>query len=87
MHQHYRLYVNGLNVRLENLYPEIVYPVSRGTQMLSPLVKWEHSEDWFVTKFELQRTTYSWERQVKLSLKDQDYDTIEGHKIDGSDIA
>lgn len=69
---------------LEKLYPEIKYPVSRGTRMLSPLVKWEHSEDWFVSKFELHRTTHSWERKVKLSLKDHDYDTIEGHIIDGT---
>lgn len=68
----------------EKLYPEIKFPVSRGTPMLSPLVKWEHTEDWFVTKFELQRTSYSWERKVKVSLKDHDYDTIEGHIIDGT---
>lgn len=51
--------------------------------MLSPLVRWEHSEDWFVPKFELQRMSNSWERKVKLSLKDQDYDIIDGHIIDG----
>lgn len=68
---------------IEKLYPEIKFPVSRGTRMLSPLVRWEHSEDWFVPKFELQRTSNSWERKVKVSLKDQDYDSIDGHIIDG----
>lgn len=80
----FRLFINGLNIPFEKLYPEIQYPVSRGTPMLSPLVRWDHSEDWFCTKFELQRTTQSWERKVKVSLKDQDYDSIEGHIIDGN---
>lgn len=54
--------------------------------MISPLIKWEHSEDWFVTKFELQRSTRSGERKVKISLGDQDYDFIVGHAIDGKFI-
>lgn len=52
--------------------------------MISPLIRWEHSEDWFVTKFESQRTTRSGERIVKMSLTDQDYDFIVGHTIDGT---
>lgn len=46
--------------------------------MVAPLVRWEHSEDWFVTKFELQRSTRSGERKVKISLKDEEYDFISG---------
>ncbi|KAG4070516.1 hypothetical protein HA402_012306, partial [Bradysia odoriphaga] len=78
-----KLYLNGLNMTFENLYPPINYPVSRGTPMISPLVRWEHSEDWFVTKFELQRSTRSAERKVKVSLQDQDFDFIAGHVVDG----
>lgn len=78
------MYLNGIDLHLEKLYPEIKFPVSRGTRMLSPLVRWEHSENWFVPRFELQRTSTSWERKVKVSLKDQDYDTIDGHIIDGN---
>lgn len=51
--------------------------------MIAPLVRWEHSEDWFITKFELQRSTRSGERKVKITLTDQDYDFISGHTIDG----
>lgn len=46
--------------------------------MVSPLVRWEHSEDWFVTKFELQRSTRSGERKVTISLKDEEYEFISG---------
>lgn len=52
--------------------------------MIAPLVRWEHGDDWFVTKFELQRSTRSGERKVKISLNDQDYDFIVGHAIDGT---
>lgn len=68
---------------LDRLYPAVQFPVSRGTPMISPIIRWEHSEDWFVTKFELQRSTRSGERKVKISLTDQDYDFIAGHIIDG----
>lgn len=59
------------------------FPVSRGTPMIAPLVRWEHGDDWFVTKFELQRSTRSGERKVNISINDQDYDFIVGHTIDG----
>lgn len=68
---------------MQRLYPEIQFPVSRGTAMISPLVRWEHGDEWFVTKFELQRSTRSGERKVNIALNDQDYDFIVGHTIDG----
>lgn len=75
--------MHGLQIPFERLYPAVQFPVSRGTPMISPYVRWEHSEDWFITKFELQRSTRSGERKVKISLTDQDYDFIAGHTIDG----
>lgn len=51
--------------------------------MIAPLVRWEHGDEWFVTKFELQRSTRSGERKVQMSINDQDYDFIVGHAIDG----
>lgn len=80
----FRLYTSGLRVPIQKIYPKVDFPVSRGTGMISPLVRWEHSEDWFVTKFELQRSAKSGERIVNMSLNDQDYDFIVGHTIDGA---
>lgn len=68
---------------IEKLYPAVQFPVSRGTPTISPLVRWDHTEDWFITRFELQRSTRSGERKVKVNLSDQDYDYIAGHVIDG----
>lgn len=33
---------------LSKLYPPVSYPVSRGTPMISPLIKWKHERDWHV---------------------------------------
>lgn len=56
--------------------------MSRGTGMISPLVKWDHSEEWFVTKFEAQRKTSS-ERRFFVKIADQEFEFITGHMIDG----
>ena len=43
-----RLYQLGFNPDIDKLYRRVSYPVSRGTPSLSPLIKWDHSDDWFV---------------------------------------
>ncbi|KAJ6625428.1 Fatty acid synthase [Pseudolycoriella hygida] len=78
-----KLYLNGLNLTFENLYPAINYPVSRGTPKISPMIRWEHSEDWFVTNFEQQDSNRSAERRIKVNLKSQDFNFIAGHAVDG----
>lgn len=55
--------------------------MSRGTPMIAPLIKWDHTEDYFVTKFSMQKGAYSGERNVTLSLEEDNY--ISGHIIDG----
>ena len=42
------LYNVGCQPQIQNLYPKIQYPVSRATPMISPVIKWDHSEDWYV---------------------------------------
>lgn len=49
--------------------------------MIAPLIKWDHTEDYFVTKFSMQKGDYSGERKVTLSLEEESY--IAGHIIDG----
>ena len=39
-----KLYEFGFNVKLSALYPKVEFPVSVGTPMISPLVKWDHTE-------------------------------------------
>lgn len=41
-----RMYINGMSPNIEALYTPIEYPVSRGTENLSSLSLWDHTENW-----------------------------------------
>lgn len=75
------MFLSGYTFPVERLYPKIEFPVSRGTPMISPLIKWDHAEDWYVMKFELKQSGQSGERKVTISLDNDAY--IAGHVIDG----
>ena len=46
-----KLYELGLNPNIENLYPKVEWPVSRGTQSISSLIKWNHRDSYFVKRY------------------------------------
>lgn len=73
-------------MNISALYPNIKFPVSRGTPMLSPHIKWDHSEDHYVMHFEDCAEGKSAERKVPISLADIEYEFIKGHCIDGNKI-
>jgi fatty acid synthase, animal type len=66
---------------VSKLYPSIQFPVSRGTPMISPLVKWDHSENHFVIKYEEGAAKCEWSFTVDIS--EAEYEYISGHLIDG----
>lgn len=78
-----RLYLNGFAINLQNLYPKINYPVSRGTPSISPLIKWNHSKDWFVAFYEPEGEIKSGERIFGINLNENDWSYLAGHVIDG----
>ncbi|GAB0094756.1 Fatty acid synthase [Sergentomyia squamirostris] len=78
-----KIYMNGVDLPIERMYPPIEYPVARGTPMISPLIKWDHSEDWYVTKFKSEKILKSGERHLKIQLTMDDCEYIAGHTIDG----
>jgi len=75
-----RLFENGVDLDLCKLYPEIEFPVSRGTPMIAPLIKWDHSESYFVATFKDKQYN---EQFVNVSLSDPEFEFISGHEIDG----
>ncbi|XP_015515781.2 fatty acid synthase [Neodiprion lecontei] len=81
-----KLYEVGLHPNLADLYPKIEYPVSNGTPMISPLVRWEHSDDWYVTCYRMQEKITSGERMVEVTLADEDFEWMAGHVIDGRNL-
>jgi len=66
------LFELGLQPQLANLYPPVQYPVSRGTPMISPLIRWEQSDDRYVMKYLGEGKSKCGERTVVISLKDED---------------
>ncbi|XP_060517485.1 fatty acid synthase-like isoform X2 [Cylas formicarius] len=77
-----RMYELGHNVQLQNLFPKVKFPVSRGTPMISPAIKWDHTRNWFVMRqvpneHKLEEKTY------RIMLRDSSYKFLEGHQING----
>ncbi|XP_029659420.1 fatty acid synthase-like isoform X2 [Formica exsecta] len=81
-----KLYNCGLQPQIANLYPPVEFPVSRGTPMISPSIKWDHSEDWFVTTYQSQKHIQFRERQVEINLNDENYDYMVDHVIGGRNL-
>ncbi|NWX15444.1 FAS synthase, partial [Aegotheles bennettii] len=47
-----KIHLTGINVIGNNLFPPVEYPVPVGTPLISPHIKWDHSQDWNVPKAE-----------------------------------
>ncbi|XP_036142639.1 fatty acid synthase-like [Monomorium pharaonis] len=77
-----KLYNYGLQPQIANLYPPVEFPVSRGTPMISPSIRWKHSEDWFVPSCKIDKNVER-KRYIEISLKDIEHDYLTGHVIDG----
>ncbi|KYN02883.1 PREDICTED: fatty acid synthase-like [Cyphomyrmex costatus] len=77
-----KLYNCGLQPQIGNLYPSVEFPVSRGTPMISPSIRWNHCENWCIPNSEQQKSIKSRERYVNILLEDENYEYMSGHIID-----
>jgi fatty acid synthase, animal type len=76
-----RLFENGVDMDIKNLYPAVSFPVSRHTPMISPIIKWDHSENYVVPLFD---TFNNYERRnISVNLSDKAFEFVQGHIIDG----
>ncbi|XP_067207655.1 fatty acid synthase-like isoform X2 [Linepithema humile] len=80
------LYNCGLQPRIANLYPPVNFPVSRGTPMISPSIRWKHAEDWFVHDYQNQKYMKFRGKQVEIMTDNEDYGYMTGHIIDGRNL-
>ena len=83
----FRLFTSGVDFDALNLFPPVPFPVSPGTPMLSPLVKWDHSQSWPVpqhTDFSISGSggKNSHVFKIDASLESEDHYLID-HVIDG----
>ncbi|XP_065336360.1 fatty acid synthase-like [Cloeon dipterum] len=78
-----RMFVAGLQPKVNKLMPPVMFPVSRGTPMISPLVRWQHSEDWHVAIYKNESKLETGERTIGVDLQEEDNTFLTGHTIDG----
>ncbi|KAK2585487.1 hypothetical protein KPH14_010141 [Odynerus spinipes] len=81
-----KLYNIGFQPDIAKLYPPVEFPVSRGTPMISPHIRWDHTDDWFVASYKRQHKIVSGERTIKIFLDDEIFEYIDGHVIDGRNL-
>ncbi|KAJ3619939.1 hypothetical protein MTP99_003942 [Tenebrio molitor] len=81
-----RLYECGHNPQLHKLYSEIVYPVSRGTPMISPMVKWVHDKSWFAYKYTHLIASDAEQMDYHVSNDYEEFKHIAGHVVDGRNL-
>lgn len=78
------LYQLGFQPSIEKFYPQVQFPVSRGTQSLSPLVKWDHSQSWLVTQYpEYFNPSSNADYSVKCDINEAEDEYIADHCVDG----
>lgn len=77
--------MNGITMPLEKLYPPVNFPVSRGTAKISPILRWDHSATFLVSKSAMDKTSDSGER-VKINLTNEKYAYMAGNTIDGNNV-
>lgn len=73
-------------MHLDSLYPKVKFPVSRGTPMIGPLVKLNHS---IPRKIEMiDSTRYISKRQlhVNIGIRQKETSSVIGHIIDGRNL-
>nr|WJN62148.1 fatty acid synthase 1 [Rhopalosiphum padi] len=80
------LYNAGLHPKVENLYPPINYPVSKGTPSLQQLVEWDHSDDWDVITFIDSEVKSSGDVKVDVDTESERYNHLRGTYIDGVEV-
>ncbi|XP_067015649.2 fatty acid synthase [Anabrus simplex] len=81
-----RLYEGGVAMNLTKLYPAVQYPVSCGTPMIAPLIKWQHSQQWYVyDKWNKTRFNRGSDNYI-INVNERRDSFYKGHVIDGRNL-
>jgi fatty acid synthase, animal type len=79
-----KIFQNGHDMDIREIYPQIEFPVSRGTRMIAPLVMWNHAESHFVPYFNPMKRFDK--RELTLNLYNPKYASFTAHQIDGKKV-
>lgn len=77
-----RLFEVGADPTIDLLYPAIEYPVSRGTPMISPLIRWDHQDNWPVHVYNPDERIIEGEYEYEIDICLKKHAFYTGHVID-----
>lgn len=82
-----RLHLSGVKMNVEKLYPTVSSPVAKGTLSISPLIKWDHSEQWPIQCYPNQfNPDTASDYAVDIDLNNLTFAYLSGHMVDGKCI-
>ncbi|XP_070515445.1 fatty acid synthase-like isoform X3 [Cardiocondyla obscurior] len=81
-----KLYNVGLQPQIANLYPKIQFPVSRGTPMISHLIRWDHSKNVFVLRHSGRMKITSRERTMEIDANDDEFMYLLNHVVNNKNL-
>ncbi|KAJ2940723.1 hypothetical protein O0L34_g14834 [Tuta absoluta] len=84
-----KLYEMGYNLKVNEIYPKIQYPVSTETSPLSHLVEWYHEDDWLLctsTHTRQEKKKIACSRYLAISIEDDDFTFLSGHVREGKNV-
>lgn len=67
-----KLYIKGLDFNIRNIYEPVELPVPRGTKMISPLLKWDHTDEYRVVPYDFFMSGGKSQQFVEISIADED---------------
>ncbi|KAK5638955.1 hypothetical protein RI129_013250 [Pyrocoelia pectoralis] len=76
------IYMMGHSVNVDLLYSPVKWPVSPGTPMISPLIRWNYDIDWLTAVY-TKKTLPLGTTVIPLINKEIDWSFLPGHVIDG----
>ncbi|OXU24446.1 hypothetical protein TSAR_011485 [Trichomalopsis sarcophagae] len=77
------MYNAGLQPKISQLYPRAQFPVRRGTPSISSLIRWDHSEDRFLHKYEHIIEITESERTYEININEEENEYLQGYVING----
>ncbi|KAJ8713071.1 hypothetical protein PYW08_008375 [Mythimna loreyi] len=81
-----KLFMEGFNPKVYNLYPKVELPVSTGTPFLSHLVQWAHGEKWPMPAYRTANRTTAASLDYVLSVQDLEHSYLQGHCLRGHNV-
>ncbi|XP_039312737.1 fatty acid synthase [Solenopsis invicta] len=81
-----KLYNTGLQPQIANLYPTVEFPVSRGTPMISSLIRWDHSEHLPLIQNRGEKVLYKREISVDIDVIDEVFAYLAGHVVNEKNL-